>query len=102
MHRAQLVTIGTEITSGEVVNTNAAWVSQRLEDHGLRVFSHLSVRDQKDEILKALAMGAGHEWIVVTGGLGPTSDDITRVCVAEFAGSELEFDQAVWTDLQRM
>ncbi len=102
MHKAQVVTIGTEITSGEVINTNAAWVGQRLESHGVRVFSHLSVRDQREEILKGLNTGAGHEWIVVTGGLGPTSDDITRACMAEYCGRELEFDPEIWLDMQRM
>lgn len=100
MRKARLITIGTEITSGEVINSNASWVSLRLEDLGVRVFSHLSVRDQRDEILEALRYGGPDDVIVVTGGLGPTSDDITRECVAAYAGQPLEFDHEVWHALE--
>lgn len=101
MLSAQLITIGTEITSGEVVNTNAAWLSRQLEDMGLRVLSHLSVRDQRDEILGALE-SADAEVIIVTGGLGPTSDDITRDCLAAYTNCPLEFDDSVWADLKAL
>jgi molybdopterin-biosynthesis enzyme MoeA-like protein len=67
----------------------------------VRVFSHLSVRDQSDEIARALAWSADYDLVVVTGGLGPTSDDLTRACVAAYAGVPLEFDQAVWTALEK-
>jgi nicotinamide-nucleotide amidase len=102
MLKAQLITIGTEITSGEVINSNAAWVSQRLGEMGVRVFSHLSVNDQRDEILAALAESRRFDIVVVTGGLGPTSDDITRDCLAEFAGHALEFDQTVYSALIKL
>lgn len=102
MRKARLVTIGTEITCGEIVNSNASWISLRLEDAGVRVFSHLSVRDQRDEILAALATMGADDLVVVTGGLGPTSDDMTRACVAEWAGVPLEFDETVWRDLQTL
>jgi molybdenum cofactor synthesis domain-containing protein len=101
MLSAQLITIGTEITSGEVVNTNASWLSLRLEERGIRVFSHLSVRDQRDEIMGALAY-AKHPLVFVTGGLGPTSDDITRDCMADFTGRPLEFDDLVWNGLKAL
>jgi nicotinamide-nucleotide amidase len=100
MRKARLVTIGTEITSGEVVNSNAAWVSIKLEEQGARVFSHLSVRDQKDEILRALESCDPGDLVVVTGGLGPTSDDITRECMALHCKRPLEFDTAVWEQLR--
>lgn len=101
MSKAQLITIGTEITTGEIVNTNAAWVAQRLEEHGVRVYSHVSVRDQREEILRVLRAADSQEWIVITGGLGPTSDDITRACVAEYVGCALEFDSEVWQAMER-
>lgn len=97
---AHLLTIGTEITSGEVVNSNAAWMSIALESLGFRVHSHLSVRDQKDEILSALNSFREYPLIFVSGGLGPTSDDVTRACVAEHCGQSLEFDQTVWNALE--
>lgn len=100
MATARLITIGTEITNGEVVNSNAAWISRKLEEKGVRVLSHLSVRDSKAEILQALRWSDSHSLIFVTGGLGPTSDDITRDCVAEFCGLKLEFDDDVWGQLE--
>jgi len=99
--KAHLLTIGTEITCGEVVNSNAAWVAAKLEDLGVRVVSHLSVRDQREEILKALRWAEG-DLVVVTGGLGPTSDDVTRACMAEYFAQPLEFDQAVWAKLEEL
>lgn len=99
MLKAHLLTTGTEITCGEVVNSNASWLALRLEQMGVRVFSHLSVRDQRSEILKALEHLADSDILVLTGGLGPTSDDITRSVVAEWAGAELEFDDQVWRQL---
>jgi nicotinamide-nucleotide amidase len=100
MIKARLITIGTEITCGEVVNSNAAWVSRQLEEMGVRVYSHLSIRDQSDEIHQALHLSTDEQIVVVTGGLGPTSDDITRQCMAEFAKVALEFDDQVWSTLQ--
>jgi len=95
MHKAFLITIGTEITSGEVVNSNAAWVSAQLEDMGVRVYGHLTIPDQREDILKALKLSEAHPLTIVTGGLGPTSDDITRECMAEYTGTALEFDEKV-------
>lgn len=102
MVTARLLTIGTEITNGEVVNSNAAWISRKLEEVGVRVLSHLSVRDSKNEILQALQWSDSHSLVFVTGGLGPTSDDITRDCVSEFCGVKLEFDNGVWSQLEEL
>ncbi len=110
---AHILTIGTEITSGEVVNSNAAWLSQQLEGLSIRVHSHLTVRDQREEMLTALKWpsrtnGGGESTsdeislIFVTGGLGPTSDDMTRALVAEHLGVKLEFDDDVWRALNEM
>jgi molybdenum cofactor synthesis domain-containing protein len=102
MLSAQLLTIGTEITSGEVVNSNASWLSLRLEELGVRVLTHLSVRDHKQDILSALNHLNEAKFIFVTGGLGPTSDDITRECMALYAQDKLEFDQEVWNSLAKV
>lgn len=102
MLTARLLTIGTEITNGEVTNSNAAWLSRKLEEMGVRVLSHLSVRDHKEEILQGLVWGEGDDLLFITGGLGPTSDDITRDCVAEYAKVKLEFDDGVWKQLEEV
>lgn len=99
MLKAHLLTTGTEITCGEVINSNASWLALRLEELGVRVYSHLSVRDQRTEILKALDHLADSDILILTGGLGPTSDDITRAVIAEWAGKQLEFDNEVWQHL---
>jgi molybdenum cofactor synthesis domain-containing protein len=102
MLSAQLLTIGTEITSGEVVNSNASWLSLRLEELGVRVLTHLSVRDRKEDILSALNQLNEAKFIFVTGGLGPTSDDITRECMALYTQDKLEFDQDVWEEFTKV
>lgn len=101
MRIARLITIGTEITCGEVINSNASWISLRLEEMGVRVYSHLSVRDQRDEIERALNNCQEQEadLIIVTGGLGPTSDDLTREALAAFWKCPLEFDDQVWGEV---
>lgn len=76
-------------------------MSQRLEGQGIRVFKHLAVRDRKEEILAGLQSLQG-DLIVITGGLGPTTDDLTRECVAAFLGQPLEFDEAIWQELARV
>lgn len=101
MLSAQLLTTGTEITTGEVVNTNASFISIQLENMGVRVMRHLSVRDQREDILQALK-GMDAELVFITGGLGPTTDDVTRECVARHCGVDLEFDDAVWNELRLM
>lgn len=98
--QAHILTLGTEITSGEIVNSNAAWISQQLEALGVRVLSHVSVRDQAREIHRALEASRDASVLIVTGGLGPTSDDVTRQCMAEFADVPLEFDETVWLALR--
>lgn len=95
-----MLTIGTEITSGEIVNSNASWISLRLEEMGVRVLTHLTVRDHKQDILSALNHLSEGNFIIVTGGLGPTSDDLTRECMAAYWQDKLEFDQAVWAELE--
>jgi nicotinamide-nucleotide amidase len=102
MTSARILTVGTEITSGEVINSNAAWVSLQVEELGVRVLSHITVRDQREELLQGLRWASDAPLVIVTGGLGPTTDDITRACVAEFLGLELEFDQTVWNDLRAL
>lgn len=100
MSTAAILTIGTEIVTGEIVNTNAAWLSERLEAAGYDVDQHLSVRDRRDDMLEALAFARKHPILVVCGGLGPTSDDLTREIVAEWLNEPLEFSEEAWQDLQ--
>jgi nicotinamide-nucleotide amidase len=84
---AEIITIGDEILIGQIVDTNSAWMAGELNKIGIRVKQISSVSDDKDHILKALAEAAGRAKIIfITGGLGPTKDDITKKTLAEYFG----------------
>lgn len=88
---AALCSVGTELLLGDLVDTNAAWLSQRLTEVGVRVTSHLALGDAIDELETGLRWLIDHnDLVVVGGGLGPTTDDLTREAVAQAAGVTLE------------
>jgi nicotinamide-nucleotide amidase len=88
--RAEVVGVGTELLLGQIANTNAQWISQRLAEIGLDVLFHDVVGDNHQRIVEVLRLAAGRsEAVIVTGGLGPTQDDITREAVAEVARAPL-------------
>ncbi|MFM8944686.1 MAG: competence/damage-inducible protein A [Actinomycetota bacterium] len=94
--RAELVAIGTELLLGQIANTNAQWLSERLAGIGVDVLHHQVVGDNRERIVEALRLAIGRsDAVIVTGGLGPTGDDITRACLAEVMGVELERDPAL-------
>jgi nicotinamide-nucleotide amidase len=95
MSTAAILCIGTELTRGEIVNTNAAWLAERLTELGFEVTAMDGVDDHRARIQAALRrLGADHEVLVATGGLGPTTDDITSECAAAVLGVPLERDSA--------
>ena len=90
MITAEIISVGDEVVSGQIADTNAAWLSQRLADLGIAVASHRAVRDARSEIVGAVRQAAaGANVVVISGGIGPTHDDLTREAVAEAAGAEL-------------
>jgi nicotinamide-nucleotide amidase len=89
--RAAVLCIGTELTRGELVNSNAAWLSERLTALGIEVIEHAVVADDSGRVRATLArFGREVKLLVCTGGLGPTSDDVTAASVAELLGVPLE------------
>jgi nicotinamide-nucleotide amidase len=100
--KANILTIGTEITGGEIVNSNAAWIAQRLVERGYDVIAHLTVPDERSAMLSALRKLPSARVLIVTGGLGPTSDDITREVLAKWLGKKLLFSDSVWRDLAKL
>ena len=87
---AELLTIGDEILYGQIVDTNAQWMSVELDKVGIKVIRKTTVGDQEDEILTAFAETEKRADIVlITGGLGPTSDDITKPCLVKYFNCEL-------------
>jgi nicotinamide-nucleotide amidase len=90
VNRAAVLSIGTELTRGELVNSNAAWLSSELTDLGYEVTSVVTVDDDEPRIIAALErLGAEHAVIISTGGLGPTTDDLTTLSVAHLLGVPL-------------
>lgn len=83
--QAEIITIGDEILIGQIVDTNSQWLGQRLNQIGISVYQITSIQDEKSHIIKALdeAM-ANVDIIILTGGLGPTKDDLTKLTLAEY------------------
>lgn len=99
---AAVLSIGTELTRGELVNGNAAWLSERLTSLGLEVTEQRTVDDDAPRIVEVLrGLGDRHRFVVVTGGLGPTSDDLTTAAAAEALGVRLFRDQASIEAIER-
>ncbi len=93
---AALLSIGTELTRGELVNTNAAWLGEAMTQLGFDVIEHATVDDDLDRIVTIVRRFAEtHRVVIVTGGLGPTSDDLTTEAAARAAGVALCRDESV-------
>ncbi len=87
VNSAEIVTIGTEMLLGDLVDTNTAWISQRLATLGVAMYRHTTVGDNTDRIVGALKDAASRaDLVVTTGGLGPTSDDLTNACLGLLTG----------------
>ena len=87
---AEIITIGDEILIGQIIDTNSAWIARELNNIGIRVKQISSVSDDRQHILTALAEASHRaDVILITGGLGPTKDDITKKTIAEYFGVKL-------------
>ncbi len=87
---AELLTIGDEILYGQIVDTNSQWMSVALSDAGIKVIRKTTVGDVESEILTAFAEAEQRADIVlITGGLGPTNDDLTKPCLAKYFNCEM-------------
>lgn len=93
---AEIVAVGTEMLLGELVDTNSAWLSQRLAALGINIYRHTTVGDNRERIAAALREAVSRsDLVLTTGGLGPTSDDLTNECLAELAGRKMvEYPEA--------
>ncbi len=99
--KAQIITIGDEILIGQIVNTNASYIGEKLTYSQITVSKVSSVGDEEKAILDEFESALSrNDLIIVTGGLGPTHDDITRKCIAGFFNSELEMNEQVLADVK--
>jgi nicotinamide-nucleotide amidase len=95
MIQASIITIGDELLIGQVIDTNSSWMAQELNKAGIRVARRVAVGDVWDEIWGALDEESKHAQIIlITGGLGPTSDDITKPLLCKYFGGKLIVDEA--------
>ncbi len=100
---AEVMSIGDEIVSGQRLDTNSQWLSHRLGELGLDVRFHSSVGDDLSDQIAVLKIAIERSDIVVmTGGLGPTADDLTRQAIAKTAGVELEFSIAEYKKIEEI
>ena len=94
MTQASIITIGDELLIGQVIDTNSAWMAQELNKTGIRVVHRIAVGDVWDEIWQALDEEQKHaDIILVTGGLGPTADDITKPLLCKYFGGTMVVDE---------
>jgi len=102
MH-AEILSIGDEITSGQLLDTNSQWLSLRLEEMGIRVLYHSAVGDELDALTAVVRQALDRsEVVVATGGLGPTADDLTRDAVAQATDRPLELRPEALEHVRRL
>lgn len=99
---AVLLNIGTELLTGKVLNSNAQFLAEELDRHSFPVIKQTAVRDDSSDIFESLTNAAlSASIIIVTGGLGPTFDDITTECIAQYAKTPLYVDQKFLNSIKR-
>ena len=100
---AIIITIGDEILIGQVVDTNSSWIARKLNLQGINVQEMLSVSDTKEAITESLNYAFAHvDLVLMTGGLGPTKDDITKKTIAEYYNVEMDFHQPTFDYIERL
>ena len=94
--KSTIVTIGDEILIGQILDTNSRYISQKLNEAGITVCERTSIGDDAEEIERTLERALDRsDIVIITGGLGPTKDDITKHTLARWFGSRLVFDVRV-------
>lgn len=101
--QADIITIGDEILIGQIIDTNSAWIATRLGEVGIPIRRKYSIGDRREEILDAVGGSMLHsELTIITGGLGPTKDDITKKVLAELFSSPLVRHEETYQRVERM
>ena len=101
MRKASIISIGNELLSGQTVDTNAAYLSQRLLSIGVPVVSSYTIGDDTDSVVRSFNLASSDaDIILATGGLGPTDDDLTRQALAKLLGSELKLQDELLQTIQ--
>lgn len=99
-YSVEILTIGDELLYGQILNTNAHWISAEVGKIGLQVVRQTTIPDNETEILKAFAEAEQRATIIlITGGLGPTSDDLTKPALTKYFNSQLKIHEGALTDI---
>lgn len=100
--KAELIAVGTEILTGQIVNTNAQFLSEKCAELGIDVYFHTAVGDNEQRLLSVLEVASQRsDLVILCGGLGPTEDDLTKQTLATFLGRNLVFDEKAMAKLDR-
>ncbi|HEM3505599.1 TPA: competence/damage-inducible protein A [Streptococcus suis] len=100
--KAELIAVGTEILTGQIVNTNAQFLSEKCAELGIDVYFHTAVGDNENRLLSVLEVARQRsDLVILCGGLGPTEDDLTKQTLATFLGRNLVFDELAIAKLDR-
>lgn len=98
---ATILTVGDELLIGQTIDTNSAYIGQKLNTIGIRVYQRIAVGDVAEQITEGLQRAASQSQVVIiTGGLGPTKDDITKKTIAEYFGVGFTFYEEVWEKMK--
>lgn len=101
--QAEIISIGDELLIGQTINTNATWLGEQLNKEGIRIYRSTSIADSKEDILQALSEAEKRSnLILITGGLGPTKDDITKISLCEYFDTELVLNKEVLSRITEM
>ncbi|WP_299112448.1 competence/damage-inducible protein A [uncultured Winogradskyella sp.] len=101
--QAEIITIGDEILIGQIVDTNSAYIGKEFNKYGISIYQITSIQDEKSHILQALKEAeANADIIIITGGLGPTKDDITKHTICEYFNDTLVEDKAVLANVEQI
>ena len=101
--QAEIITIGDEILIGQILDSNSKWIAEELNKIGVSVYQITSIQDTKEHILKVLKEAQQNSDIVIlTGGLGPTKDDITKLTLAEYFNDELVLNEEIVANIKQM
>ena len=99
--RAEIITVGTEILLGDIVNTNSQFLAKELANLGVEVYYQGTVGDNEDRLLESLEESLHRsDMVITTGGLGPTKDDLTKETAAKLFNQELVFHEESWREIE--
>ena len=101
--KAEIINIGDELLIGQVVNTNSSWIAKQLNMAGIEVCQITTIADNKQHIITALNQAKSRaDIILITGGLGPTKDDITKQTLCEYFNTQIVFNNQIFKDIKKI